>query len=313
MNTKLIRNLFVSAVAMTFAPQILFSAESPAPSPSATPPSTPPTSFAERMQQLDRQLDSVFADTFRGLGNAFSGSAFASSVDVRDQKDKYVVRVFVPDADTSAVNAKVEGNALHITASGEETTTNSSQREHYEQVISLPGPVLANRMQIERKKNLVIVDLPKDPNGKMPNVNASGTPFENHFAGIDQDIMQQMVRMQRQMNQMFDQAFPGEENGLTNDFADAEFGSAVHVDDLKDKYVVHFNLPSENLEDVNVQLENGQLHLTASKTAKQQSANSRALESNNYEQMLTLPGPVQKKGMKVERQNGTIVVTLPKA
>jgi hypothetical protein len=29
--------------------------------------------------------------------------------------------------------------------------------------------------------------------------------------------------------------------------------------------------------------------------------------------LLTLPGPVQQKGMKVERKDGTIIVTLPKA
>jgi HSP20 family molecular chaperone IbpA len=316
MNTKIIRNLFVSAVAMTFAPQILFSAESPSPSPSATAQSSPAAAFTERMQQLDRQLDSLFSDTFRGFGNAFGGSAFASSIDLRDQKDKYVVRVYVPDANTSQVNAKVEGDMLHITATGQEKTKNSSQRERYEQMISLPGPVPANKMQIERKPNLVVVKLPKDPNATTAASRAtspSGTPFGNNFAGIDQNIIQQMARMQRQMTQMFDQAFPGDENGLTSDFADTPFGSAVHVDDLKDKYVVHFNLPSKNLQDVNVQLESGELHLTASKTAKNQTKNSRAVESSDYVQVLTLPGPVQKNGMKVERQNGTIVVTLPKA
>jgi HSP20 family molecular chaperone IbpA len=39
----------------------------------------------------------------------------------------------------------------------------------------------------------------------------------------------------------------------------------------------------------------------------------RSIQSGSYEQLLTLPGPVKKNGMKVERQNGTIVVTLPKA
>ncbi len=34
-------------------------------------------------------------------------------------------------------------------------------------------------------------------------------------------------------------------------------------------------------------------------------------ESGQYEQLVTLPGPVKEKGMKVVRKNGTIVVTLP--
>ncbi|MEO6872866.1 MAG: Hsp20 family protein [Chthoniobacterales bacterium] len=316
MKTKIIRNLFVSAVAMTFAPQILFSATTPTPSPSATPQSSSNASLAQRMQQLDNQLDSVFADTFRGFGNTFSNSAFASSIDLRDQKNKYVVRVYVPKADTSKVNAKVEGDTLHVTASGEETTKNSSQSARYEQIITLPGPVQSDKMKIERKQNLVVIDLPKAQGAQAsssPNVSPGFSPFANNFAGVDQNITHQMARMQRQMNQMFDQAFPDDESGLTNDFDDMQFGSAVHVDDLKDKYVVHFNLPDKNLQDVNVKLENGQLHVTASETKEQQSKNASAFRSGDYDQVMTLPRPVQKKGMKVERQNGTIVVTLPKA
>lgn len=316
MKTKIIRNLFVSAVAMTFAPQILFSATTPTPSPSATPQTSANASFAQRMQQLDNQLDSVFADTFRGFGNAFSDSAFASSIDLRDQKDRYVVRVYVPDADTSKVNAKVEGNTLQVTASGEEKTKNTSQSAHYEQMITLPGPVQSDKMKIERKQNLVVIDLPKAKGAlasSSPGASPVGSAFANNFAGVDQNIIRQMARMHRQMNQMLDQAFPDDESGLTNGFDDMQFGSAVHVDDLKDKYVVHFNLPDKDLQDVNVKLDNGQLRLTASETEKNQTKTSSALQSGDYEQVMTLPGPVQKKGMKVERENGTIVVTLPKA
>lgn len=268
------------------------------------------------MQQLDNQLDSVFADTFRGFGNTFSNSAFASSIDLRDQKDKYVVRVFVPNADTSKVNAKVEGDTLHVTASGEEKTKNSSQSARYEQMITLPGPVQSDKMKIERKQNLVVIDLPKAKGvqaSSSPNASPGADALGNNYAGIDQNIIRQMARMQQRMNQMFVHAFPDDESGLTNDFDSGEFGSAVHVDDLKDKYVVHFNLPDKNLQDVNVKLENGQLRVTASETEKQQSKNASVFRSGDYDQVMTLPGPVQKKGMKVERQNGTIVVTLPKA
>ena len=47
-----------------------------------------------------------------------------------------------------------------------------------------------------------------------------------------------------------------------------QLGSAVHVDDQKNQYVVHFNLPDKDLKNVNVKLENGQLRLTASETRK---------------------------------------------
>lgn len=235
MKPKIIRNLFVSAVAMTFATPVLLSAATPSPAPTATvSPSPTPPSLTQRMQQLDAQLDSVFANTFRGFGDSFARSAFAQSIDLRDQKDKYVVRVYVPDADTSKVEAKVEGNTLHVTASGEKNSPNSSASSRYEQMISLPGPVESARMHIERKPNLVIVSLPKAPGG---NTTAQASPASSPGAlAFDQNIIRQMARMQQQMNQMFANAFPDDdETGLTTPGDDLQFGSAVHLDDLQDK------------------------------------------------------------------------------
>ncbi len=309
MKTFIIRNLIVSAVAMTFAAPELLSAATASPSAASPSPSTP---LAQRMEQLDKQLDSVFADTFRDFGDSFSNSAFASSVDLRDQKDKYVVRVYVPGSDTSKVSAKVEGDTLHITASGDQSTKNSSQSERYEQVVGLPGPVQADKMHIERKENLMVVSLPKAKEAATA-ARTKTNPPGNNLAGIDDALIQQMARMRGRMDQLLADSFPEDEDNLTNNSAAMDFGSAVHVDDQKSDYVVHFNLPDKDLKDVNVQLENGQLRLTASDTENKQNGSASSEQSGAYEQLMTLPGPVQSKGMKVERENGTIIVTVPKA
>ena len=86
----------------------------------------------------------------------------------------------------------------------------------------------------------------------------------------------------------------------------------MHLDNQKDRYVVHFYLPDKDLKNVDVHLKNGELRLTASETEKSQQPGVSRMESGQYEQLITLPGPVQEKGMKVVRKNGTIVVTLPK-
>ena len=121
MNRKITRYLVVSAAVMTFTTPPLFAAASPVSivslADAARGTDLSPLS-TQRMRQLDDQLDSVFADTFRDFGDPFRDSAFASSIDLREQKDKYVVRVYVPDSDTSKVSAKVEGNTLHVTADG---------------------------------------------------------------------------------------------------------------------------------------------------------------------------------------------------
>lgn len=265
-----------------------------------------------RMEQLGKHMDSIFADTFDSFGDWFGRSMLASSIDVRENKDAYIVRAYIPDSTTSKVSATVENKALHITAEGRQKENSATQKERYEQIISLPGPVKEDKMQIERKTNLVVITLPKAtgaawaaPSQARPSVSpASG------FAGLDQFVINRMTRMQGRMEQIFRDAFPED---TTNSFNLLQFGSAVNVDEQNDRYIVHFYLPDKNLKNVDVNLKNGDLHLTASEAEKDQLQGMDRVQSGRYEQLITLPGPVKESGMKVERKNSTIVVTLPKA
>ncbi|HEY1769917.1 MAG TPA: Hsp20/alpha crystallin family protein [Chthoniobacterales bacterium] len=316
MKTKSIRYSIVSLLTLTLAlPAISLAALAPSPANSPSLGNSPNTDLDRQMDQLDNRLDSVFANTFRNFGDWFGTNDFGSSIDLRDQKNKYVVRVYVPGSDTSKVNAKVENNVLHVTAQGEQQNKNASEAERYEQVISLPGPVDVSKMQIERKKNLVVINLPKSgpETASTPIAKAAATPAAsaNNFAAFDQSVVDKMARMQGRMDQIFRDAFPADQN-LTSGFN--QLGSAMHIDNQKNKYVVRFYLPDNDLKNVDVKLENGnQLRLTASENQNEKTRNATNMESGEYEQLMTLPGPVKKQGMKVERQNGTIVVTLPKA
>jgi HSP20 family molecular chaperone IbpA len=316
MKTKSIRYSIVSLLTLTLAlPAISLAAPAPSPANSPSLGNSPNTDLDRQMDQLDNRLDSVFANTFRNFGDWFGTNDFGSSIDLRDQKNKYVVRVYVPGSDTSKVNAKVENNVLHVTAQGEQQNKNASEAERYEQVISLPGPVDVSKMQIERKKNLVVINLPKSgpETASAPIAKAAATPAAsaNNFAAFDQSVVDKMARMQGRMDQIFRDAFPADQN-LTSGFN--QLGSAMHIDNQKNKYVVRFYLPDNDLKNVDVKLENGnQLRLTASENQNEKTRNATNMESGEYEQLMTLPGPVKKQGMKVERQNGTVVVTLPKA
>ena len=94
-------------------------------------------------------------------------------------------------------------------------------------------------------------------------------------------------------------------------------GSSVNIDDEKDKYVVHFALPQQDISNVKVNLENGELHLSAQeqKNTSNSAASGTAetVERGRFEEMITLPGPVKESEMKVNRQANAVVVTLPKA
>ena len=326
MKMKLTRNSIVSALGVALVAPLFLAAASLTPSGTPVPTSgsrsssskasAPPSAssapdFDQRMHRLDKQLDSIFADTFRSFGDWFGGSSLASSIDLRDQKEKYVVRIYVPESETSRVNATVKNNVLHVTAEGEQKENGALQNERYEQVISLPGPVESDKMQIDRKGNLVVITLPKATGGiaaASPGAEPSASPSSG-FEGLDQSIITRMARMQGRMEQIFRDAFP---NDLTTGLHTVQLNSAVHLDDQKDRYVVHFYLPDRDLKNVDVHLKNGELRLTASETERSQQQGMSKMESGQYEQLITLPGPVQEKGMKVTRKNGTIVVTLPK-
>ncbi len=264
------------------------------------------------MDELDRKLDQVFAGTFHSLDKWFGDSGLVSSFDLRDQKHNYVVRLYLPNVDTSKVNARVENDVLHVTVAAEQNKNGTSKTERYEQIVSLPGPVQSDKMQIERKKDLVVINLPKSSSSvasSTQQVQPGVTPRPRDLAGLDQSVINRMSQMQRRMEQLFRDAFP---HDLTTGFH-ALLGSAVNIEDQKNRYVAHFYLPDKDLKNVSVTLDNGQLRLSASENERSQANGASRSESGRYEQVVTLPGPVKQKGMKVERKEGAIVVTLPKA
>ena len=282
--------------------------------PAASPASSPFADIDLRMQKLDNQLDSVFTNTFRNFGNWFDQSTLSASVDLRDQKDKYVARIYLPNGeDTSKVNANVENGALHITAEGEQAKNGAASSERFEQILGLPGPVQQDKMHIERKQNLVVVTLPKAPGTESAKAAPPTIPFANTSPIVtnwDQSIVNEMARMQGRMDQIMEDAFP---NDFMKSAGPVNVGSAVNVDDQKDKYVVRFYLPDRNLDNVNVKLDKGQLRLSAREQNEKKTANATSQDYAQYQQMITLPGPVKDQGMKVDRKGATIVVTVPKA
>ena len=116
------------------------------------------------------------------------------------------------------------------------------------------------------------------------------------------------------MNQALRDVFP---NNTSIGATTSQLESAVNLDDQKDKYVVHFYLPDRNVSDVSVNYKDGQLDLTANQqqNTSNQTANGtmQSSASSRYEEMITLPGPVKDKDMTVNRQAGSVTVTLPKA
>ena len=123
-------------------------------------------------------MNTIFADTFRSVGSWFGQSTRATSVDLREQNDKYIARLYVPRGDNSKVDAKVENGTLHITAQNEGTVNGKTETERYEQMITLPKPVQADKVKIEKNDDLVVITVPKSTTSA-PAV-AAATPRRFH-------------------------------------------------------------------------------------------------------------------------------------
>jgi HSP20 family molecular chaperone IbpA len=288
---------------------------SPAATMSPLPTGSPFADVQLKMRQLQSQLDDLFAQSFRDFGNDFSQTGFASSVDLREQKDRYVARIYLPNGDTSKVNAKINGNNLEITMSGAEKNNGTTASENYQQVITLPQPVRADQMEVQRKADMVVITIPKSN----PTAVAAASPINpapvvsptaGNLADWDQRMIDEMRRTEQQMTKMFRDAFP---HDVTNGNNALQLGSSVKVDDQKDKYVVHFALPNRDVSNVKVDFENGELRLTAQEQKNNSSSSGQSSMSSRYEEMISLPGAVKQNEMQVNRQANAVVVTLPKA
>lgn len=274
-----------------------------------------PAEPADQLQTIESRLDSIFTDAFKKIESWFEKTTFTSSVDLREEKDRYVVRLYTPKTQTERVNAKVEKNTLRLSVSAKEENKGGFSAEKSEQIISLPGPVQADKMNIDRKEGLVVVTLPK-ANGTttsaLPVIGEAPDAFVS-FADFDRSIIREMKSLEGRMNQLALDAFP---NDMTKGWNESRLGSAVNLEEKNDKYVIRFYLPERDLANVDVKVDNGQLSLTAKEEkATEKKGSEGALEtwqSGSYQQMISLPGKVKADQMRVERKDSVIVVTLPK-
>jgi HSP20 family molecular chaperone IbpA len=132
----------------------------------------------DEIQRLDRQMDSMFNDAMRDFntnGGWLEEPGFTSSVKLSENQDNYVIRVSLPDRDLSKVKATVEGDrTLHITAGEEKKESTTSNPKNgaakqggaeefvrYEQILTLPGPVDASKLQTNRTGNMLTITVPK--------------------------------------------------------------------------------------------------------------------------------------------------------
>lgn len=133
----------------------------------------------DEFQQMQTRMEKLFNDATHDLNQSegiFGNNGYTSSVKLSEDNADYVVRVSLPERNMNNVEARVEpGNVLRITAKEEKkevpqgTTKDNSKSPQpsvyelgrYEQLLTLPGPVDASKLKIDRSGDWVTITLPK--------------------------------------------------------------------------------------------------------------------------------------------------------
>jgi HSP20 family molecular chaperone IbpA len=125
------------------------------------------------MRRMQREMDRIFDEAFSEFRaepqfrEFFDQPRFGSSVDVQEEGDMYVVRAYLPDRDMNNVNVSIEEQTLRLVANAEASDQNQDEgmvswrKSQYSQLLTLPGPVQADKMTVERRENMLVIKVPK--------------------------------------------------------------------------------------------------------------------------------------------------------
>jgi HSP20 family protein len=274
--------------------------------------------FAEKMQKWQERMSEKFRDTWKNLRGASKEKSLATaSIDLREDKDSYTVRLNLPERDLEKVEIKLEGGTLRIVAPAGE------KAGRYEQTIALAGVPSHAQPKVERKQkdSMLVITVPKGSSvvGAVPPLLLPDPSLLAPLSAWEADVFARMKEMRRDMDRAFDEAF-GEFRGLPEYkgfFDEPRFGSSLDLKDEGDHYVVRAWLPDRDMQEINVTVQDRTLRIEAKEQeTKKKDGDAGDLHSMHkaaYSQFLTLPGPVLSDKMKVEKKEGMLVVTLPKA
>jgi HSP20 family molecular chaperone IbpA len=271
--------------------------------------------FNRAAENWQTKMSDIFRETWHGLAGGPAAVASAS-VDLREQEQAYVVRLNLPKRDLSQVKVKLESGVLHVVAPGAGTTGS------YDQALGLPDADPGAELKVDRRPadDLITITVPKKPKS----TTAAGTSLSVEQPPVqlpdwDRDILGRMDRMTREMDRVFNEAF-GEfrsEPAHSGYFDLPDFGSSVAVKDDGTKYVVSAYLPSRDMQKVDVSVDGTALKIEAQAEEATSPPATTGGEGrkrySHYLQTLTLPGPVKVEKMNIERKEGMLTITLPKA
>ena len=127
------------------------------------------------MRDLQAQMDEMFQRSISRFQSSPSMDPFKNdtgyslSLDVRELKDRYEVRAYLPDAKAADANVKLEGNRLQVEVTNHPMASRQSTNSivqtdewgHYTQEVELAGKLNSSQMKVEHKNHELLITIPK--------------------------------------------------------------------------------------------------------------------------------------------------------
>lgn len=131
----------------------------------------------KEMQQMQDQMNKLFGNAFGRFHQSehfrdLSGSAvFTPNIDVKDEKDRFVVHVDLPGTENSNIDVHLNGQQLTIAGTRESKREDKNEGQHvlrqerrmgkFSRTLILPSPVKQEAMKTHFKNGVLEVIIPK--------------------------------------------------------------------------------------------------------------------------------------------------------
>ena len=127
------------------------------------------------MRDLQAEMDQMFQRSISrfqlspAMDPFKNDTGYSLSLDVRELKDRYEVRAWLPDAKASDANVKLEGNRLEVAVTNHPTTGQQNinspvQTEawgQYTQEVELAGKLNSSQMKVDHQNHELLITIPK--------------------------------------------------------------------------------------------------------------------------------------------------------
>jgi HSP20 family protein len=129
------------------------------------------------MRQMQDEMNRLFGDSFSQFyasprfGDLVRPSLATPDVDLREEKDRYVVKADIPGAEDTNVGVTLKGRTLRIDAEAKEEKQEEADSGHllrhermaghFERTLTLPGPVDTAAMHSQYEDGMLTVTIPK--------------------------------------------------------------------------------------------------------------------------------------------------------